>query len=199
MVWVLIYKLLVERIIPEVLGLPMGWLSDVDTQFWALILYGQWLGGGGTGIILVIGIFSGVDSGLYDAAKMDGMGVWGEIWHICFPAYYPVWSVGIISGFVGIFGGGLPTFEFFGQSANPNVTTVGYLMFTRVMYGGAANDATFNAAGAVLFMVTLLGPTLILKWALEHYGPSDEPRESLKEYLSKYFGRKWNNAQNRVK
>ena len=197
MVWVLIYKLLVDRMLPFALGWPMGLLSNIDTQMFALIVYGQWLGVGGS-MLLFTGIMSGIDNSLFDAGKIDGMGMGREIWHICLPALYPVWSVGVIGGFVGIFNGSPSTFEFFGENADSNVTTVGYLMFTRVMYGESQNDLAFNAAGATMFMLVLLPPTLILKWALEHYGPSEDPQESLKEYLMKYFGRKWKNAQNRV-
>ena len=149
-------------------------------------------------MLLYSGIMSGIDDALFDAGKIDGMGTFREIWHICLPALYPVWSVGVIGGFVGIFSGSPSTFEFFGKTAGSNVSTVGYLMFTRVMYGESQNDLAFNAAGATIFMLVLLGPTLILKWALEHYGPSEDARESFGEYIKKYFGRSWKNAKNRV-
>jgi multiple sugar transport system permease protein len=63
---------------------PYPWLQDPDTAMPSLVLAATWAGAGGTIIIYLAALLS-VPAELYDAAEVDGAGVWRKIWHVTLP------------------------------------------------------------------------------------------------------------------
>ncbi|MBO3663780.1 carbohydrate ABC transporter permease [Microbacterium stercoris] len=63
---------------------PFPWLQDPDTAMPSLVLAATWAGAGGTIIIYLAALLS-VPAELYDAAEVDGAGVWRKIWHVTLP------------------------------------------------------------------------------------------------------------------
>src|SRR5690606_10083077 len=54
---------------------PLAWLQDADIAMPALVLEATWAAAGGT-IIIYLAALTGVDSTLYEAAEIDGAGIW---------------------------------------------------------------------------------------------------------------------------
>lgn len=177
MIWVLLYKNFAEFALVDLLNLPYGPLSNVDQQFGALLIYVVWMAWGG-GMLLYSGVLSGVSPELIDAGRSDGLNLLGEFWYIALPQLYPVWIVDVIAGVAGFFSASPGTFEFFGLNAGPNVSTLGFLMFSRVMNGGPKNYG-FDAAASICFSLIVMPITLFVKWVLERYGPSEDTREPI--------------------
>lgn len=175
MVWVLLYKYLADRALPVAFNWDYGPLSNVNTYLVTLIVYQNWVGFGG-GMLLYVGLMSGVSDSVIDAGRIDGLRHVGEFWHIILPAIYPVWSVFVITGVIGVFTGSPGTLEFFGYNADQSVYTIGYLMFTKVMRASGEDMAQygFNAAGSLMFSLLVIPLTLTVKWALERFGPGED-------------------------
>lgn len=63
---------------------PYPWLQDATWAMPSLVLAATWAGAGGT-IIIYLAALTGVPSELYEAAEMDGAGLWRKIWHVTLP------------------------------------------------------------------------------------------------------------------
>ncbi len=179
-VMVLMFKYFCEYALPEIAESMFGVenfpliLNQYPYAYPMMLVYDLWVGFAG-GIVLYVGSMSKVPDGVTEAAQIDGVSVLGEFWHITLPTVYPMLSVFLITGLVGIFTGGGPIFTFHQYSA-PNYTyTMGYFLFTKVM-GDTATQADYPYAAAVGFLITLVATPLTfgLKYLLEHTGPSEE-------------------------
>ena len=67
-------------------------------------------------------------------------------------------------------------FNFFGADARSDVQTLGYIFFVKVLKSEAASYAQYPYASAagLLFTVIATPLTLLIKWALEKYGPRED-------------------------
>ncbi len=63
---------------------PFPWLQDSTWAMPSLVLAATWAGAGGT-IIIYLAALTGVPPELYEAAEMDGAGIWRKIWHVTLP------------------------------------------------------------------------------------------------------------------
>ncbi len=172
MVWALLYKYIVDRAIPRTFDTGIGLLSNINTRFWGIWLYTQWLNLAG-GFLMVVGIFSGVSPEIIDAGKIDGLGLIGELLHVYFPSYYPIWIVSIYSGVLSIFMGQFG-YEFYEESLDSSCHTIGYKMFVMAVHMKVPDDMCINAAGSVVFTLFSFPVIMGLKTLLERIGPSED-------------------------
>jgi multiple sugar transport system permease protein len=63
---------------------PYGWLQSPGTAMPALVIEATWANAGATVIIYLAALLV-VDPDLYDAASVDGAGLWHKIWHVTLP------------------------------------------------------------------------------------------------------------------
>jgi multiple sugar transport system permease protein len=67
------------------LGLgPYPWLQSAGTAMPSLVLESTWANAGAT-VIVYLAALTAVDTDLYEAAAVDGAGLWRKIWHITLP------------------------------------------------------------------------------------------------------------------
>jgi multiple sugar transport system permease protein len=84
------------------LGLPgPNWLTGPQWTKPSLIIWSLWQVGGG--MIIYLAGLQGVPQELYEAASIDGAGVWRRFWHVTLPMISPtilfVLTIGIIGSF----------------------------------------------------------------------------------------------------
>lgn len=184
MVWTMVFLKFAESGFVEMFGLQIGPFSNPDTQFAAMTIRGIWTSAASS-MLLYTGILSGISDSVLDAARVDGAGPFREFIHICIPRLWPVWSIGIFTGFGTLFTGYSSVLELFGYDAGPQVATVGYLMFTSVMRGGNFDSYGFNAAGSIILTFSVLPVVLIGKAVVERVGPSEDERKPIKFFFPK--------------
>ncbi len=63
---------------------PQPWLSSAAQAMPSLVLEATWAGAGGSIIIYLAALLS-VPPELYDAAEVDGAGIWRKVWHVTLP------------------------------------------------------------------------------------------------------------------
>lgn len=63
---------------------PYPWIQDADWAMPSLVLAATWAGAGGT-IIIYLAALTSVPPELYEAAEIDGAGLWRKIWHVTMP------------------------------------------------------------------------------------------------------------------
>ncbi|MET9987961.1 sugar ABC transporter permease [Streptomyces mutabilis] len=63
---------------------PVGWLNSASSAMPALVLEATWANAG-TNVIIYLAALTGVRTDLYEAAELDGAGIWRRVWHITLP------------------------------------------------------------------------------------------------------------------
>ncbi|GAB3861414.1 carbohydrate ABC transporter permease [Dactylosporangium cerinum] len=79
---------------------PYAWLSDQDLAMPSLVLEATWAAAGGTVIIYLAALLSVPDE-LYDAAEVDGAGIWRRVWHVSMPQLRGVLLITFILQIIG--------------------------------------------------------------------------------------------------
>lgn len=141
-------------------GAPVGWLTDPAIVKPVIVLLVLWAGFG-TGVLIFSAAFSAVPSSQFEAARLDGVGFWGEFWHIAIPSVRSTisfWTMfQIVSLFLFMFGwvyvltGGGPglasatmdfsiyqtfmRFGFFGQAAAQSVVLILLIVASAALVG----------------------------------------------------------------
>lgn len=91
------------NVILKGLGLhEMMWLSDPHLTIPLIVITLTWKGAGATALIYLAGL-QGINPELYEAAAIDGAGVWKRIWHITVPNIYNLARTLLILQIISVF------------------------------------------------------------------------------------------------
>src|SRR6187549_1377312 len=77
-----------------------NWLNDPSWVYPALVMVGLW--GIGSAIIINLAGLQNVPTELYDAARVDGAGYWGQLRNVTLPLMSPVIFYSVTLGVVGV-------------------------------------------------------------------------------------------------
>jgi ABC-type sugar transport system permease subunit len=69
-------------------------LSDVLPSIWAAA---------GPGTIIYLAAMKGIPDEMYEAADLDGAGIWTKIWRITFPTLLPLMIINFVGATIGAF------------------------------------------------------------------------------------------------
>ena len=175
MVWMLVYKYIVEYAFPVIFpNIQMSLLTDPNTTFVTVLGYGLWLSFAGH-MVLYTGAMSRVPVSLVEYGKLDGLQGLKEFWYLTFPLIFPTFSVFVVTGVVGIFTNQLSLYSFYGSGAPTETYTFGYYFFIQV-FGNKSNVANYPYASAAGLSFTLVAAplTLFIRWLLDKVTPEAE-------------------------
>lgn len=178
-VMVLIYKYFIDGGIPMLLDKwfnlrVLGLLYNPDSALWMIVLF-LMLTGFGTGMLLYTGAMSRIDNSLIESCKLDGANTWHELWHIILPSIYPTITMQMVFGVATFFTSQAALYSFYGINADPQNYTIGYWLFLKVAAdGGTYSEYPYASAAGIVFTLVAAPITLLVKWALEKFGPSEE-------------------------
>ncbi len=79
---------------------PVPWLESASTAMPALVLEATWAAAGGT-VIIYLAALTSVPAELYDAAEVDGAGVWRKVWHVTMPHLRGIMLITLILQIIG--------------------------------------------------------------------------------------------------
>jgi multiple sugar transport system permease protein len=79
---------------------PYPWLQSPHWAMPSLVLESTWANAGGT-VIIYLAALTGVNPDLYEAAAVDGAGVWAKVWHVTLPQLRGVLLVTLILQIIG--------------------------------------------------------------------------------------------------
>ena len=172
----LIYKYVVDQVIPEISTLyfgkkMLGLLSDPNSTFWVAWFFGVLDGIGGT-ILIYISAMMRIPETLVEYAKLEGCTGLKEFTKITFPLIWPTFSVYLLLGFTSIFTANLNLYTFFGEGAP--IQTIGY--YTYVMVLKSSGYASYPKAAAIgMFFTLIIAPlTVVLRNVLKKAVPEVE-------------------------
>ena len=140
-------------------------------MFITLLFFGMWTGLGPS-TLLYIGNMNQINESLFEAAQLDGAGEFQQFIHIIIPGIWPLWSVGMWGGIMGIFFSGVDAFTFFNIAAPTSVYSLGYFLTLKLLQQG---NPGYPYLSAVALLQTCIAIPMVytVKWLVEKYGPSD--------------------------
>jgi ABC-type sugar transport system permease subunit len=169
MVWVLIYKTLLDK------GFKVDWLSNDHYNFGALLFYNLWLGFAGN-MVLYTGAMGRVPPELVEAGHLDGMNDFQEFVYIVIPLIFPTLSVILTTCIVTIFSIQLPVFVFYNLNLATNkhhLYTFGLYTFLRG-YGQDPRHTPLVSTISILVCLVAAPASVLFRRVLEKISPTVE-------------------------
>jgi ABC-type sugar transport system permease subunit len=138
---------------------PINWLGNPHTVLPAFIIMGLWGAGGGT-IIFLAGL-QGIPQTYYEAATLDGAGVWRRFRNVTFPLLTPTIFFSFITGVIGALQAFTQAFVM--TDGGPDRATMFYVLN---LYKEAFGHLHMGYASALAWMlfVVILAVTAIQLW-----------------------------------
>ena len=174
MITISLFRNICNSVIPELFGtMPLLDTSNPNSLFGTLLFYNLWSGLGG-GLLMHLAVMNAIDPSITESAQLDGVGFYGELWHIVLPSCYRVLTLGLVTSVAGIFGGSLNLFALVGKATPTEATLPGHYFYVQTL------DAKLNSEYAYLsswglFVTAICTPvTLFLRHLVNKYGPSEE-------------------------
>lgn len=137
-------------------------LSDSAYAMPTLIFYNVFFGLGGN-IILFSGAMSNIDSGIIEAAKIDGVGMMTEMVRIIIPLMWPTMSTVLLFQFIGIFNASGPILLL--TRGGYDTYTLSYWIYDRVAF---SSDLNYPAAVGLFFTAIGAPLAMFFRWLLSH-------------------------------
>ncbi|MFC9794842.1 carbohydrate ABC transporter permease [Streptomyces sp. NPDC057695] len=142
----------------ELLGLlhlpEQQWLQDADIAMFSLVIASTWMNMGGATLIYLAAL-QGIPGELYEAAELDGAGLFRKIWHVTIPQTRLILSLMLLMQIIATMQVFVEPFLLTG-GAGPegSTTTVVYLIY---QYAFNFNNYGAAAALGLLLLVLLAG------------------------------------------
>ncbi|GAA4736955.1 sugar ABC transporter permease [Isoptericola chiayiensis] len=130
---------------------PYPWLQDPSTAMPSLVLVATWSAAGGT-VIIYLAALTGVAPELYDAAEVDGAGVWRKIWHVTLPQLRGILFITFILQIIGTAQVFTEPYLLTGGGPASSTTTI-LLMIYNYAFGGRGD---YGAATALSIMLAVV-------------------------------------------
>lgn len=126
-----------------------GWLSDAHLAMPALALMSLW--GVGNSVVIYLAGLQDVPTELYEAAELDGAGVWRRTWHVTLPTLSPVIFFNLVMAIIGT----LQVFDvpYIMTNGGPGRATYFLSMY---LYDNAFMYLKMGYASALAWMLTLI-------------------------------------------
>ncbi len=129
------------------------WLQSPNTALPSLVIITTWANMGGT-VLIYLAALQGIPAHLYEAAELDGAGIWQRIWHITLPQMRGILVILLLIQLIAtvqVF-----TEPFTLTSGGPDLSTLTVML---LIYDYAFNNGNFGAASAlsvILFVVLVM-------------------------------------------
>nr|MBO4518034.1 sugar ABC transporter permease [Clostridia bacterium] len=170
----LMFKNLVEKVLPYLLGKPELSVFKDYTKLGVFIYYNSWVNLGAN-VILYLGAMTRIPEDLIEVGQLEGISLWKEFRLITLPLIFPTITVFIVAGVAGLFTNQNNLYNFYDAEAPKDISNLGYYMFVRVIGNHAQlRDYPYASAFGVLFTMVAAPITLLVKYLLEKFGPSAE-------------------------
>lgn len=129
---------------------PFAWLNSPDLAMPAIVLEATWAGAGATAIIYLAAL-TGVRTELYEAAELDGAGIWRRVWHVTIPQIRGIILIMMLLQLIGTFQVFTEPFLFTGGGPDNATTTILLLIYRYAFING-----DFGAATALSVLLALV-------------------------------------------
>jgi multiple sugar transport system permease protein len=158
LLWKFFYDPSTDGIFNSILGWfglgPYPWLNSEAMAMPSLVLYTTWAGAGATAIIYLAAI-GGISPELYEAAEIDGAGIWSRLWHVTIPQLRNVIFIMMLLQLIGTFQLFTEPFLFTGGGPNNATQTIMLKIYNYAFVSGDYGAATALSVLLALFLCVL--------------------------------------------
>jgi multiple sugar transport system permease protein len=156
LMWKFFYDARPDGVINTIIGWfgigPQQWLQSATSAMPSLVLEATWAAAGGT-VIIYLAALIGIPPELYEAAEMDGCGIWRKVWHVTMPQLRGVLLVTLILQLIGTTQVFLEPFLFTGGGPARSTLTVLLLIYNYAFASSLGGD--YGAATALSLMLAV--------------------------------------------
>lgn len=138
---------------------PQPWIQDAVQAMPSLVLEATWAGAGGS-IIIYLAALLGVPPELYDAAEVDGAGIWKKVWHVTLPQLRGILFIMLILQIIATAQVFLEPFLFTGGGPAGATKTVLLYIYDKAFRNSLGGDYGEATAVSVLLAIVLA----VLSW-----------------------------------
>ena len=138
-----------------------GWLGTYGTAQTMIIIYMFW-SGCGISIMLMCGNINRLPQDVFEAARLDGIRLFGELWHLVIPMLMPLFSIMVVTGTATVFNIYLPPLLITKGGPAGSTRTIAYIIYEWTTQG----NEYVGAAAGLLFSCVSIPLTLLLKWGM---------------------------------
>ncbi|MDR7183547.1 multiple sugar transport system permease protein [Microbacterium trichothecenolyticum] len=138
---------------------PQPWISSAVQAMPSLVLEATWAAAGGSIIIYLAALLS-VPPELYDAAEVDGAGIWRKVWHVTIPQLRGILFIMLILQVIATAQVFLEPFLFTGGGPAGATKTILLYIYDKAFRNSLGGDYGEATAVSVLLAVVLA----ILSW-----------------------------------
>ncbi len=142
--------------------IKIDWLGDPSMAMLAVVLPGVWAGAG-PGSIIYLAALKTISDELYEAADLDGAGIWAKIRMVTLPSLKPLILINLVGAFIGAFKAMENIFVLTGGGPLNRTHTIGmetwYNAFMYLKFGYATAAAWIMGAmlvGFTLYQLRIL-------------------------------------------
>ena len=169
----LMFRYFVENGLAQLIDYNL--LTSRETGFGTMIFYCVWAGFGSS-ILIYTSAMTKIDESIVEYGQLEGISLFQEFWHVTLPLIFPTITIYLVAGIAGLFTNQAGLFNFYGTGARPDMQTLGYVFFVKIVGSAEANYTQYPYAAAAGLLFTLIATpiTLVVRWALEKFGPSVE-------------------------
>ncbi|WP_405680238.1 carbohydrate ABC transporter permease [Streptomyces sp. NBC_01238] len=128
---------------------PYSWLESSDSAMLSLVLEATWAGMGGA-VLIYLAAMVGIPGELYEAAEVDGAGIWRRIWHVMLPQLRSVIGLLLLVQLLNTVQVFTEPYLFTGGGPENSTLTVLLLIFRY-----AFQDGEYGQAAALSFLMVL--------------------------------------------
>jgi multiple sugar transport system permease protein len=140
---------------------PLPWLNSPGLAMPSIVLQATWAAAG-TSVLVYLAALTAVRPELYEAAILDGAGVWSRVWHVTLPQIRTMLLILLLLQLVGA--SQVFTEPFLMTSGGPqNATLTVLLLMYRYAFGGSADYGAATALGLMLAIVLAILSAIYLR------------------------------------
>ncbi|MYT68931.1 ABC transporter permease subunit [Streptomyces sp. SID8367] len=138
----------------DFVGLPgLSWLDSTSTALISLVIVSTWMNLG-SGVLIYLAALQNIPGDLYEAAELDGAGIFKRIWHVTIPQTRLILLLMLMLQIVATMQVFIEPYMLTGGGPENATVTVAYLMYQYAfVYGG--NYGAGSALGLMLMVVLL--------------------------------------------
>lgn len=181
LVFVICGRELMELGIPLIVGDPKLGLLNQYTQksFYSVLVFGMWMNFA-NGLIIYLSAMCSISKDILEYGELEKMSSFQEFWYVVLPSIFPTIVTYIIVAIAAFFTNYGHFYSFYGGEggANRPFSTLGFYFFVKVAGGTntipSPADYPFVSAAGIMFTLIVAPVTLITKYLLEKFGPSED-------------------------
>ena len=178
-VLVAIYKVIMDYGYPAIVKAitgetVLGLYTDDKTMFDCILVFTIWAGFG-TQVLMYLSAMSGINQSVVEAAELDGVGYFSEMWYITIPMTFTTLSTFLIVSVAGYFNNQMNLFSFGGQFVDQRYQTFGYYLYRELkVYAADQTKWPYLSALGLIFTMVAVPITFGVRWLLGKLGPKQE-------------------------